>query len=174
MTAVRDHPKLASEGPSPSSLPLPCYVPGTKASALAISASGALRVSSLNSPVSLPHETLIVLVFPCLRPFPMVHKPFGPGMSSDLKPSCVALAEGCLLEQGCNREKVPSMKQECNREMALPLWQGCNREMTLSMGQGCNREMVTSMGSCEFCAQALLLLTTVFLSFIICEMEARG
>lgn len=79
----------------------------------------------------------------------MVHKPAGPGMSSDLEPSYVVLAEGCLSEQGCNRE------------------------MELSMGQGCDREMELPMGSCEFCTQASLL-TTVFPCFIIQKMEVRG
>lgn len=66
----------------------------------------------------------------------MVHKPAGPGMSSDLEPSYVVLAEGCLSEQGCNWEMALSMEQGCDREMELSMEQGCDREMELFMGQG--------------------------------------
>lgn len=48
---MRDHSKLASEDLALSSLPLSCFASVPKASAPALSASGALRVPSLNSPV---------------------------------------------------------------------------------------------------------------------------
>jgi len=89
---VKDCPKLASEGLSlsllstfpdlslsPKPLPFPL-------------ASRALRVPYLNSPVSPQHEIPIVLVSPCLVPFPMVHKPSGPGVGSNPEPSSLALA----------------------------------------------------------------------------------
>lgn len=76
----------------------------------------------------------------------------------------MALAKGCLSEQECNREMVPTLGQGVTGR-----WHhhgaGCNGEMVPSVGQG------VSMGSFEFCPQASLLLTTVFSCSIICKME---